>query len=727
MRELLDIVFDSIAEPATHALLHFLWQGSVIALGLGALLALTRPQRAEVRYRWASWALIAMVALPLFTATRYALDEPTRLEHSRLPADGDSNPLSLSTSAKIKNLARALPVADSDSGIAGTLLRQATERVEQPDTARWVVGAWLGGVLLLSLLHLGGWWQVQRLRRIAVTPVPTEWQERANDLCRTLGIKKVVKILRSTAVEVPATIGWLQPVILIPASALTALPVSHLRCILAHELAHVWRRDYVINLIQTSAETLLFYHPAVWWVSGLIRRERENCCDDIAVSLSGDRLSYARALVSFEEIRHASPALALGADGGSLILRVKRLLGGPDMSLQSSRSFLAGTCLALLVLLAGSVLVLAASSELDDAVSVATDAAGADGSETMRGRWFADRQGDWLDLELSRRGRRSHRGGWTTEQRVALKEFKGLAFRDDVEFTLSRDAGTMTFSGIFAGPAERAKGSGRFTFVPNDQYARDLETLGTDDLNHEELMTLAVHDLRSKRVETLRAMGYGPFDSDELMTIAIFDVSPEYIRDLKAHGYENVRLDDLVAMRVHDVNVEYIETMRGAGFRSRSVGDLIAWRVHGVDPEHVEHMREFFGDVPADDLLAMKIHGVTPEYAESLRSIGVRVRSGDDLLAMKIHGVSPGYVKSVRELGYRLDADDLLAWKIHGVDSDFIDGLAELGYENVDGDDLLAMKIHGASPDWIRHVHAKGLDHLDVDDLISLRISGVRF
>jgi type II secretory pathway component GspD/PulD (secretin) len=128
-------------------------------------------------------------------------------------------------------------------------------------------------------------------------------------------------------VEVPTVIGWLRPVILLPAGCLLGLSAAQLEAILAHELAHIRRHDYLVNLLQNVVETLLFYHPAVWWVSRRIREERENCCDDLAVEICGDRVTYARALATLEELRHAPGQLALAAAGAPLLQRIRRLAG----------------------------------------------------------------------------------------------------------------------------------------------------------------------------------------------------------------------------------------------------------------------------------------------------------------------------------------------------------------------------------------------------------------
>src|SRR4029453_16064180 len=129
--------------------------------------------------------------------------------------------------------------------------------------------------------------------------------------------------------EVPTVIGWMRPVILLPVAAVAALTPAQVEAILAHELSHIRRHDYAVNLLQTIAETLLFYHPAVWWVSKRIRAEREHCCDDVAVRVCGDAVSYAHALAELESWRVTSTVMAVAATDGSLLARVRRILREP--------------------------------------------------------------------------------------------------------------------------------------------------------------------------------------------------------------------------------------------------------------------------------------------------------------------------------------------------------------------------------------------------------------
>jgi len=174
---------------------------------------------------------------------------------------------------------------------------------------------------------MGGWWIARRMRTQRVRPAPPEWQATLDRIGARIGLFRPVRLLVSAFVEVPTVVGWLRPVVLAPVAALAGLPPEHVEALLAHELAHIRRHDYLVNILQSIAEALLFYHPAVWWVSGHIRAERELCCDDVAVAVSGDVLTYASALAVLESNRpaHANPALA--ANGGSLADRIGRLLG----------------------------------------------------------------------------------------------------------------------------------------------------------------------------------------------------------------------------------------------------------------------------------------------------------------------------------------------------------------------------------------------------------------
>jgi beta-lactamase regulating signal transducer with metallopeptidase domain len=192
-----------------------------------------------------------------------------------------------------------------------------------------VVVVWLVGVVALMIRMAGGLWHVRRLQIKSLATDPSRWQTAATHIASRLGLRIHVHVVESALVDAPAAAGWLRPVVLLPVAALAHLTPSQVEAILAHELIHIRRHDFLVNVAQTLAETILFFHPAVWWVSGRIRAEREHCCDDFAVQVCGDPVGYASALAELESWRSQGTTLALAATDGSLSGRVQRVLRAP--------------------------------------------------------------------------------------------------------------------------------------------------------------------------------------------------------------------------------------------------------------------------------------------------------------------------------------------------------------------------------------------------------------
>ncbi|PYP98832.1 MAG: hypothetical protein DMD34_01510 [Gemmatimonadetes bacterium] len=294
------------------ALVDSLWQDALAAAGLAALFALIPVRAARIRYALATVTLLLMLAFPLATAVRLTHEPPWTLEYETATAVAPSPAATNGASGPVAGAAAA-PVAER--------IRASLEPM-----LPWVVLLWFGGVVTLSLRLASGWLVTRRLRSVGTDPVPDACLEAVSRLAQRLEVSRPVRALQSAVVQVPAVVGWLRPVILLPASALTGLTPLQLDALLAHELAHVRRYDYVVNLVQSVIETLLFYHPAVWWVSRSVREEREHCCDDLAVRVCGDAHFYATALLGMERLRVATPAFAMAAAGGSLMARVRRLV-----------------------------------------------------------------------------------------------------------------------------------------------------------------------------------------------------------------------------------------------------------------------------------------------------------------------------------------------------------------------------------------------------------------
>ncbi len=315
-----------ISTPAAHALgwtiFHSLWQGAIAGLTVALALLLFRSPRA--RYTVACFALLAMVAA--FAVT-----------YSLMLSQYDAPSPTAAHLSGTRYLLPLPPVPDAPRTAA--------------DLLPWLAPFWIAGVVCFHLRSLAGWIAVRRLTRRGVCAAPDAWQRQLHRLSAQLRVLRPVALLESCLAEVPVVIGHLRPVILLPAGLLTGLPAGQVEAILLHELAHIRRYDYLLNLAQASVEAFFFYHPAAWWISSVIRSEREHCCDDLAVAASGDAHGYAIALAALEQNRSAVRQTALAATGGSLVKRIRRLIEpseGPRASLTPAVS---ATVLALTAVL----------------------------------------------------------------------------------------------------------------------------------------------------------------------------------------------------------------------------------------------------------------------------------------------------------------------------------------------------------------------------------------
>ncbi len=283
------------------ALLHFIWQGALIGCLAAAGLALLRNARPQARYALCGLALLLCLLWPLGQllvpqapiAEAVAVALPVHVDPVRLVAPARGRPLSVDA------LQASLPT---------------------------VVLLWSVGTALMALrLVLGLAW-VHRLGAAVPRPVDPVWAARLAALARRMGLRRVPSLRVHDGLDGPITVGRWRPLILLPASLLTRLPVELVEALLAHELAHVRRLDYLANLVQSVVEALLFYHPVVWWLSRRMRVEREQIADDLAARALGEPRRLALALSELASWQSTHPPLALAAQGGHLMSRIHRLV-----------------------------------------------------------------------------------------------------------------------------------------------------------------------------------------------------------------------------------------------------------------------------------------------------------------------------------------------------------------------------------------------------------------
>jgi beta-lactamase regulating signal transducer with metallopeptidase domain len=339
-------LFDFLPSGFAHAfgwsLLHSFWQGFALLLLAVALLFLMKGKSPRSRY---AVVYIIMMLIPLsFTVTFWLNWE------ARIPGPGPgSTPLSGFTAYESGQIGPVAP-ADEPVGWKESLVRSLDAHTH------WFFLVWLIGFMFFSARFAGSLWFTYRLRSRGLIYPGAYWNLRLEKLSGQLGLKKAVRLAESHLASVPMTAGFLRPVILLPVGTLAGVPPQMIDAIILHELAHILRKDYLLNIAQSFVEVMFFYHPVTWWLSDKIRQEREHICDDIALEITKDRINYIKALTTMEEKNLKTPvfANAMAGSGKNLLARMKRLAGME----RGSKGIAEG--MVAIVLLAGMIIAVSA-------------------------------------------------------------------------------------------------------------------------------------------------------------------------------------------------------------------------------------------------------------------------------------------------------------------------------------------------------------------------------
>lgn len=369
-------VADPLTGALSAALLHSLWQLAAVGLGAALVLRMTPEDRPSVRYALGCLGLLVMLLLPVFTAISHLQESPGRgsaVSHSPSLVGGTvSSPALEEVSAGPRGEGRGNADLRGDS-LFGVHIPDSWQTVI--DQRRpWLAVLWALGVLVFSLRHLGAWLLVRRRLGGAAEPATAEWQDRTQRLARRLQVTRPYRLLVGKGGGSPILLGWIRPTIVVPASLLLQLPSGQVEALVAHELAHLRRYDDWVNLAQLVVESLLFYHPAVWWLSGRVREEREASCDELAARGVGSRRRYGEALARLAG--GSGPwKPALGAADSEIVRRLRRLVGTTDGAGATSGLVVVAS---VVLLLGGGALALGASQP------EGRGAAAADGKAAVR-------------------------------------------------------------------------------------------------------------------------------------------------------------------------------------------------------------------------------------------------------------------------------------------------------------------------------------------------------
>jgi beta-lactamase regulating signal transducer with metallopeptidase domain len=598
-----------VMRPAGWALLHFLWQGT--ALAALATVAMAPFRKASARYVVAVGVLLMMLAAPVATFSYYRNADAVLTWTASAPAAAFGNVTKWTAPAR----------------------EAVVPRRSSADVFPIVVQLWLIGVAIFSLRSAGGFLLLERMRRRQSVPISNQLRDLCIELQARLGLTRIIRYAQCQWLEAPAVIGWFRPIVFLPLTALTGLSEAQLQAVIAHELAHIKRLDSFVNAFQVVVETLLFYHPAVWWLNKRIRLEREHCCDDGAIALCGNAVEYARALTLMEEWRVA-PGLAMAANRGPLSARITRLLGIGNLRSGIRGIGLTSSVLCLTVALVAGNAIFGIAHKASAQATPATPASPAKPSSVPQ---------------------------------PAVKPLPA------------------------AKPSPMPTSEAPVAPVVAGSYIEGLKAAGLGQITVDELIALKVQGVTPEYVRAIQEYGLH-MGVDEIVAMKVQGVTPEYIRDLRAAGV-TVSDNEIIAMKVQGVDANYVREIQAAGLRLNA-DELVGMKVQGVTPEYVRGLKEQGVETSGNEIIGMRVQGVTPEYVREIRALGLKPTS-DEIIGMRVQGVTPEYIKALQAAGFRFDIDELIGAKVQGITPEFIEKARKHGFQNLTLDKLIQLRQLG--------------------------------
>jgi beta-lactamase regulating signal transducer with metallopeptidase domain len=593
-------------------LIHFCWQAAAIAAAWRLISFGLARRSSQTRYLVALSALLLMLGAALVT---FAWELRT-----------DSTAPSIAATAATL---RASIAADFPRSTApGSVATQQTPPPTHLSLAAllpWIDGLWLVGVFVLSVRSLGGWWYLRRLRLESTIEAPDSVTAAFLRISRILGLSRAITLRLSTAIDSPMTMGTLRAIVLLPLSAVTLLGPEELEVVLAHELAHVRRADFFWNILQTIAETLFFFHPAVWWLSARIRHERELCCDDLALQICPNPVVYAHALVHLEEQRSRHLRFAMALDGhqsrATLLTRIARILGEPMTRIpnRSIRPFsLAAAIAGLVILLIPAPHVLAKLAPAQQTAPVNTPISVPTTAQTNP-----------QAASLARAANASSKPSPAViQQALASSERSNAELAPQLAMTLA----------VASQSEAQSPSSSESLAKPHSDYIDQMKAAGYD-VDLDKLIAMKIQNVTPEYARTMASAGFGKLSADELISCKIQGVTPEYIAQLKQQGFEINKVEDAVSFRIFNVTPEFVSGMKAAGFDGLNGKQLLSMRVQGVTPEYARTLKQKFPNVTADELVQARIFNINEEFIASASRHGFNNLPFKKLVQLRISGI----------------------------------------------------------------------------------------
>ncbi|WP_263353208.1 M56 family metallopeptidase [Acidicapsa acidisoli] len=609
-------------------LLHFCWQGAIVALMFACADRMTLRASSGIRY---ALALGALALMPATVMTTFAIEMRDMAPSRAVENGGQAMQVTFMPPLQ-PSINHSSPVTLVDGAQSPEGWLASHTRLLLP-WIPWIDGIWMLGILLLAVRAAGGWWHLEKLRRTACGVVPDDVKASLLHVCKRVNVGSEIILRVSDRVISPMVMGVWQSTVILPVSAILHLSREELEAVLAHELGHIRRWDYACNLLQTALETLLFFHPAVWWISGIVRDRREVCCDEIAVKSCSDPVVYAQTLLRLEEekARGLELAVAFKGRGGVLLGRIEKVLGGvePMEHRITGGVRLAAVSVVMFGLLFGPKIreAIAASQPTPDRIVAIKPAASSiivdpNFDPTMQ-------QGASADKFQTRRavmqvgGQASKPAG--VQKAVEVSSLRAGGGRSSELTMMQAEAKTETRS--------ESKGISYIDGMRDAGYPLDLN----NDLNT--LISLKSLGVTPEYAKAMGALGFGKPSVHELLSLKALGVTPEYVAELKQSGLGAKDFHEVTTEKALGITPEYAAAMKKTDFGDLNLRDLISLKAQGVTPEYVGWLKQQFPKITMDELRRAAVFHLDDKFLAQAKSHGFDGKDLDKLLRLKMSGL----------------------------------------------------------------------------------------
>ena len=683
-------------------------KGLFLLAGAGLLTYALQKSAAATRHLVWSAALLLLLLLPLAVLVVPNLELAVLPQPGAVISEPASSRFALEMEAdgaiqRWETPAEASsPALPASSASAGNLWGSFAERV----SSHWfnlIILTWSLGVLVLlvrlALAHAGVKYLISRAELVH----EDDWQLLSESLSEKLEIKNYVRLRWSALTNIPLSMGILKPTILLPIEA-AQWDEERRETVLAHELAHVKRRDCLTQFVSNIAVAINWMNPLTWVALNQQIIERERACDDLVIMMGTKPSSYAETLLASARMLCASSwssrAVMSIARKSQLEGRLLAILDpAQPRGINKSSRWLTFALVAAIALPLSAVSLVPQSEKSETSVSADTN------WKPQKLTVPAVPESPPL-VNVQPKPAPMPRPTPNPKPNVRIKASASVVALD-----------TLTIEQLI----ELKK------YGVSADFMRAIKEMGYDEVDFHELLDLAKYGADEDFIREINEAGYTNLSLYELADMAKYGVDGDLVKGMASYGYDNLNADEITSASKYGVDESFLYELKDLGLTGIDIWDVIELRKYGVDAAYTAAMRDAgFDDLDIDALIEMRKHGVKPGMVEAMASAGYDNLDYDDLIDMSKFGVSPSFINAMSEAGYDdLDTDDLINMSKFGVNAGYIRGMMESGYDNLDVDDLVSLRKFGVDPDYVSAMSRAGFEDLYADDIIALRKYGV--